>query len=149
MNPRGKLGGVVFVFLASRDIGMNLQSVLTLLVLTGIAWLPAAAQEPVPPPVAVEQTPEALRDDQLAISGRYARFERMLSQMADILGRQDPERADLLRRAIGKGREDRISEDIEKIVELLEKRELGGASEQQAEVIQSLQVLLKLPTSRQ
>ena len=30
----------------------------------------------------------SLRDDQLAISGRFARFERMLSQMADVLGRQ-------------------------------------------------------------
>ncbi len=123
---------------------MNLQSVLTLVLLTGFAWLPVVAQEPVKLPVVVEKTPEALRDDQLAISGRYARFERMLSQMADVLGRQDPERADLLRRAIGKGREDRISEDIEKIVGLLEKHELGGASEQQAEVIQSLQLLLKL-----
>ena len=123
---------------------MKLQTILSLILLAGSSWLPTAAQEPVAPPVAVEKTPEALRDDQLAISGRYARFERMLSQMADILGRQDPERADLLRRAIGKGREDRISEDIEKIVALLEKHELGGASEQQAEVIESLQVLLKL-----
>ena len=123
---------------------MTIHRILALVLLTGFAWLPVVAQEPVKPPVAVEKTPEALRDDQLAISGRYARFERMLSQMADVLGRQDPERADLLRRAIGRGREDRISEDIEKIVGLLEKHELGGASEQQTEVIQSLQVLLKL-----
>ena len=123
---------------------MKLQTILSLIFLAGSSWFPTAAQEPATPPAAVEKTPEALRDDQLAISGRYARFERMLSQMADILGRQDPERADLLRRAIGRGREDRISEDIEKIVGLLEKHELGGASEQQAEVIESLQVLLKL-----
>ena len=123
---------------------MTIHRILALVIFAGPVWLPIAAQEPVKPPVAVEKTPEALRDDQLAISGRYARFERMLSQMADILGRQDPERADLLRRAIGKGREDRISEDIERIVGLLEKHELGGASEQQAEVIQSLQILLKL-----
>ena len=98
-----------------------------------------------PPPVAGENvTPKSLRDDQLAVSGRYARFERMLTQMADILGRQDPERADLLRRAIGKGREGRIKEEIESVVALIESGEIGNASEKQADVIVSLQALLKL-----
>jgi hypothetical protein len=50
---------------------------------------------------------ESLRNEQLAVSGRYDRFERLLSQMADILGHEDPERAELLRRAISKGREKR------------------------------------------
>lgn len=89
-------------------------------------------------------TPRDLRDGEMAISGRYSRFERMLSQMADILGRQDPERADLLRRAIGKGREEQIRENIEQVVSLLEKGELGTASEKQTQVISSLEVLLKL-----
>jgi hypothetical protein len=102
---------------------------------------PSAGQES--PPNA-GRSERDLRDDQLAISGRYARFERMLSQMADILGRQDPERADLLRRAVSKGREDRIGEDLEQIIKLLEGGELGSATEQQSEVIDSLQVLLKL-----
>jgi len=98
-----------------------------------------------PPAVAGENvTPKSLRDDQLAVSGRYARFERMLTQMADILGRQDPERADLLRRAIGKGREGRIKEEIESVVALIESGEIGNASEKQADVIESLQALLKL-----
>ena len=89
-------------------------------------------------------SPDSLRDDQLAVSGRYARFERMLTQMADILGHQDPERADLLRRAIGKGREGRIKEQIENVVALIESGEIGNASEKQADVIESLQELLKL-----
>ena len=115
-------------------------------------WFGVVAQEPkssdsepdkktVPPKVV---TPKDLRDDALAISGRYARFERMLTQMADILGRQDPERADLLRRAIGKGREDQVKEDIEKVVELLSKSELGTATEKQTEIVASLETLLKL-----
>ncbi len=91
-----------------------------------------------------EATPKELRDGELAISGRYARFERMLSQMADVLGRQDPERADLLRRAIGKGREDQVKENIESVVELLTKGELGTATDKQSEVVASLEVLLKL-----
>ena len=115
-------------------------------------WFGVVAQEPKPsdsepdkktvPPKVV--TPKDLRDDALAISGRYARFERMLTQMADILGRQDPERADLLRRAIGKGREDQVKEDIEKVVELLGKSELGTATEKQTEIVASLETLLKL-----
>jgi hypothetical protein len=115
-------------------------------------WYGVVAQEPKPsasepdkktvPPKVV--TPKDLRDDALAISGRYARFERMLTQMADILGRQDPERADLLRRAIGKGREDQVKEDIEKVVELLSKSELGTATEKQTEIVASLETLLKL-----
>ncbi len=88
--------------------------------------------------------PKSLRDGEMAIAGRYARFERMLSQMADVLGRQDPERADLLRRAISRGREDQVKENIETTIKLLEKGELGTASEKQSEVIESLEVLLKL-----
>lgn len=115
-------------------------------------WFGVVAQEPKPSAKAADKktvlpkvvTPKDLRDDALAISGRYARFERMLTQMADILGRQDPERADLLRRAIGKGREDQVKEDIEKVVELLDSRDLGTATEKQTEIVASLETLLKL-----
>jgi len=103
-------------------------------------------EAPASPPSVIDEnvTPKSLRDDQLAVSGRYARFERMLTQMADILGRQDPERADLLRRAIGKGREGRIKEEIENVVALIESGEIGNASEKQADVIENMQALLKL-----
>jgi hypothetical protein len=87
---------------------------------------------------------ESLKNDQLAISGRFSRFERMLSQMADILGKEDPERADLLRRAISKGREQRVSERIETIVGLMESREFGSVVEEQQHVSEGLLVLLKL-----
>lgn len=92
-----------------------------------------------PPPTADE-----LRDDELAISGRYSRFERLLSQMADILGREDPERAELLRRAVSKGREEKISERLNAVITLLESRELGSAIEQQEGVTESLRTLLTL-----
>ena len=87
---------------------------------------------------------DALRDQQLSISGRYSRFERMLSQMADILGREDPERADLLRRAISKGREQRIGDRIDGVIELLESKEFGTAIEEQQQVADGLIELLKL-----
>lgn len=118
----------------------------------GLQWYFVLAQEvpakPASPPPnnvpSTESSPRDLRDGELAISGRYARFERMLSQMADVLGRQDPERADLLRRAIGKGREDQVKENIEKTIELLSKGELGTATEKQQDVVSSLESLLKL-----
>ena len=129
---------------------MNFRSIVFLISFSACIWqwyVVFAQETPKPAPVAApakDTSPKSLRDGQLSISGRYARFERMLSQMADILGRQDPERADLLRRAIGKGREELVKEDIEKIIELLNNGELGTASEKQTEVIGSLQTLLKL-----
>jgi hypothetical protein len=129
---------------------MSIRSIVFLTSLSGCLWqwyVVIAQEEAKPdtkPAVVSKVSPKDLRDGELAVSGRFARFERMLSQMADILGRQDPERADLLRRAIGKGREDLVREDIEKIVELLDKGELGTASEKQARVVTSLQTLLKL-----
>ena len=97
-----------------------------------------------PPEKSTAKDPQTLRNEQIAVSGRYARFERMLMQMADILGRQDPERADLLRKTLGKGREDQVREDLEKAIALLESGELGAASETQTELIQSFQSLMKL-----
>ncbi|MGV2338828.1 MAG UNVERIFIED_CONTAM: hypothetical protein LVR18_34030 [Planctomycetaceae bacterium] len=64
--------------------------------------------------------------------------------MADILAKQDPERADVIRRAIGKGREDLLKDDIETIVQLLEQGQLGDAAKKQNEVVDSLQALLVL-----
>lgn len=132
---------------------MNHRKLIFILCVSGCLWqwFSVLAQEtPEPAPTVVgepesrQKTAQELRDDELAISGRFERFERMLTQMADILGRQDPERADLLRRAIGKGREDQVREEMEKIVDLLSKGELGTASEKQTAVVASLDKLLKL-----
>jgi len=87
---------------------------------------------------------ETLRNDQLAISGRYDRFERLLSQMADVLGHEDPQRAELLRRAISKGREKAISGQLSTIAENLGEDNLGQALEQQEDVLESLATLLQL-----
>ena len=87
---------------------------------------------------------DALRNDQLAVSGRYDRFERLLSQMADILGQEDPERAELLRQAISKGREKAISSQLGQIAEDLGHNNLGKALEQQEEALESLAILLQL-----
>jgi len=87
---------------------------------------------------------EKLRRDQEAVSGRYARFERLLSQMADMLGHEDPERAELLRRAISKGREHAISANLDEIARSLGTGDFGPAAEKQVGVTDSLRTLLKL-----
>ncbi len=87
---------------------------------------------------------ERLRRDQEAVSGRYSRFERLLSQMADMLGHEDPERAELLRRAISKGREQAISANLGEIARSLGSGNFGPAAEKQVDVTASLRALLKL-----
>ena len=87
---------------------------------------------------------ETLHNDQLAVSGRYDRFERLLSQMADILGHEDPQRAELLRRAISIGREKIIGTQLGQIAADLSQNSLGRALEQQEEVLESLAELLRL-----
>ena len=87
---------------------------------------------------------ERLRRDQEAVSGRYVRFERLLSQMADMLGHEDPERAELLRRAISKGREQAISVNLDEIARSLGTGNFGPAAEKQVGVTASLRTLLKL-----
>lgn len=85
-----------------------------------------------------------LENDALAISGRYTRFERMLSQMADLLAVEDPERAELLRRAIGQSREKAIGTNIEAIANLLADDSLGDAIDKQQSSAQAMAVILKL-----
>ncbi len=87
---------------------------------------------------------DTLQNDQLAVSGRYDRFERLLSQMADILGREEPHRVELLRRAISKGREKAISIQLGQIADDLSQDNLGKALELQEEVLESLADLLRL-----
>lgn len=85
-----------------------------------------------------------LKNKQESVSGRYARFERVLSQMADILGYDDPERAELLRRAISESKEKSISGTLDAIAKDLGKSSFGDALEKQRTVSSDLQSLLKL-----
>jgi len=85
-----------------------------------------------------------LRNEQESISGRYARFERVLTQMADILGYEDPERAELLRRAISESREKGIALTLEQIAKDLGRSEFGNAIDKQKTVTTDLRELLKL-----
>ncbi|MGQ0633128.1 MAG: hypothetical protein ACT4QC_00845 [Planctomycetaceae bacterium] len=82
---------------------------------------------------------------QESISRRYKRFEDALSKIAESLRRVDPERADLLLRAIGQSKADRIATQMGEVIELLrENRQLGEAIELQADVVSQLHALLNL-----
>ena len=87
-----------------------------------------------------------LANDQDAIRARYKRFNLTLQQMAEILRNQDPERADLLFRALGKSQETRIDDQMSLILSLLNKEQpqLGEAIERQEELLGQLKGVLEL-----
>jgi hypothetical protein len=94
--------------------------------------------------------PATSRDEPLAagqdvINRRYKRFEDTLYKIAEALRRTDPDRADLLLRAIGKSKEDRISQQMADLVQILkENKQLGDAIERQGDVVSQLHSLLDL-----
>ena len=67
--------------------------------------------------------------DQLqnSLSLRYKRFEKTLLKLAEYTRKTDPDRADLLLRAIGKSRESRVNPQMEMIVSLLNTKQFGEA----------------------
>ncbi len=85
-----------------------------------------------------------LSAQQEAIAARYRRFETTLLQLAEYLRRTDPDRAELLVRAIGQSQEKRIREQMTSIVSLLSTGRLGDAVQRQDELIKSLTALLEL-----
>ncbi|QDT49681.1 hypothetical protein Pan258_37360 [Symmachiella dynata] len=106
------------------------------------------AQEATPEPASDETTQNnagsSLDSTQQAISRRYKRFEETLLKMAELMRKTDPERAELLRRVIGKSKEQFIAIRMDKLVELLEKESFGNAIEQQDELVLELTALLDL-----
>lgn len=101
----------------------------------------AVSQESAPPP-----SKPNLANDQDSIKARYKRFNLTLQQMAEILRKQDPERADLLFRALGKSQETRIEDQMNLIFSLLNKEQpqLGEAIDRQEELVGQLKNLLDL-----
>ena len=88
---------------------------------------------------------EPLSSGQEVISRRYKRFEDTLRKIAESLRKTDPERADLLLRAIGQGNADRISQQMGDIMQLLrDNKQLGDAIERQGDLVTQLHSLLDL-----
>jgi hypothetical protein len=89
-------------------------------------------------------TESQLAGRQRAIASRYQRFEKLLLQLAEYMRKSDPEKADLLIRAIGKSKEDRVSRQMERVISELEGKDFGDAIERQDELVSSLRDLLSL-----
>src|SRR5262249_11107221 len=88
---------------------------------------------------------ESLAAVQDVINRRFKRFEQTLYKIAQPIPKNDPEWADLLIRAIGKSKEDRISQQMNELVQLLkENKQLGDAIERQGDVVGQLHALLDL-----
>ena len=64
--------------------------------------------------------------------------------MAEYLRKTEPERADLLVRAIGKSKEDRIGLQMEQIMDLLKNDQLGDAIGSEQHLVANLKGLLEL-----
>ena len=87
-----------------------------------------------------------LDDKQRALASRYQRFEKTMLQMAEYLRKTDPERADLLIRAISKSKGTRITQQMVKISELLNDStpQFGDALSRQEVVVGHLKAILQL-----
>lgn len=130
-----------------------------------IATVAAAASPADPPEQTVEEpstdsaTPEttpansetdkaqaSLGARQEVLAGRFIRFRKTLLQMAESMAKTDPERADLLIRAIGQSNTAGVVTHMKHIAELLERSEplFGDAVDRQEDVIEALSSLLEL-----
>jgi hypothetical protein len=98
-----------------------------------------------PPAGAAAPREEPLAASQEMISRRYKRFEDTLYKIAESMRKTDPERSDLLIRAIGKSKEDRIGQQMVELIALLrDNKQLGDAIERQGDVVTQLHSLLDL-----
>jgi hypothetical protein len=86
----------------------------------------------------------SLNSSQEALQRQYRRFEEGLYRIAESLRKTDPERADLLLRAIGKSKEERIVTQMNELSALLRDKKLGDAIEKQEDLIGNLQIILDL-----
>jgi len=107
------------------------------------------AAEPATPandqPPAATPREDGLSSVQEIISRRFKRFEDTLYKIAEAQRKTDPDRADLLIRAIGKSKEERISQQMNDLIQLLrENKQLGDAIERQDDLVTHLHSLLDL-----
>ena len=98
------------------------------------------AQDGAKPVAAADQ----LALEQQRLSDRFKRFEELILRMAELSAATDPRRAALLRKAVAQSKERLIGVQMEALVDLLRKDELGRALENQQAVEKDLSALLDL-----
>lgn len=99
----------------------------------------------VPGTPAAESRPQALASSQDLLLRKYARFVETMRKIAESIRKTDPERAELLNRAIGKSNAEQIPGQLSQLVALLRSEsKLQDALDSQEEVVADMQLLLKL-----
>ena len=88
--------------------------------------------------------PGVLDESEASLGRRYQQFERTLLQMAEYLRKTEPERAELLIRAIGRSKENRIAQQMDAITQLLKSDQFGDAIGHQEHLVADLKGLLEL-----
>ena len=102
-----------------------------------------ADQDPAQSP-ARDLSSEQVTGRQRALKDRYERFEKMMLQLGDYLRKVDPERSDLLFRAVRRSGDVRIAGRMNEIVELLFEEDFGEVALRQDALMVDLKTLLEL-----
>lgn len=105
---------------------------------------PPAATAPAEHAEPQGESEKSALERQQEMAARYRQFDATLQKMADYLRETDPAKADIIIRAIRLSRENRVSDQMSRVVQLLENEQFGVASERQDDVLASMQALLKL-----
>lgn len=87
---------------------------------------------------------ENLSDKQEAISQQFKRFESTLHDLGEYMKKTDPGRADLLFRAFGQSKQNQMTVEMQQVLQMLEKGQLGDAVERQENLLKNMQALLAL-----
>tara|TARA_R110002111_G_scaffold168038_1_gene233879 strand:+ start:172895 stop:174655 length:1761 start_codon:yes stop_codon:yes gene_type:complete len=106
----------------------------------------SSAQEKAPQPQATETDgPDRnLSDKQEAISQQFKRFEATLHDLGEYMKKTDPGRADLLFRAFGQSKQNQMTLEMQQVLQMLQKGQLGEAVERQELLVKNMQNLLAL-----
>ena len=108
---------------------------------------PAVVKTPAPDNLELNVKKDVTADiQQQALKNRFQRFQKTVMQMAEQMRKNEPDRADLLFRALSKSQEERVIAQMMAIESLLAKpeSELGESISRQAALLKSLQLLLEL-----
>ena len=85
-----------------------------------------------------------LSDKQEAISQQFKRFESTLHDLGEYMKKTDPARADLLFRAFGQSKQNQMTVEMQRVLQMLQDGQLGEAVERQENLLQNMQALLAL-----
>ncbi len=85
-----------------------------------------------------------LSDRQEAITQQFKRFESTLHDLGEYMKKTDPARADLLFRAFGQSKQNQMTVEMQRVLQMLDKGQLGDAVERQENLLKNMQNLLAL-----